>query len=84
MDVNKLMSLSQAAESLPTRPAASSLWRWGRQGLRVGDRRVFLKLTKLGRRTLVHPNDLARFVQESTAADAAQWREKTAAQGQDD
>lgn len=52
-----LMTLSQAARTLPHRPAASTLWRWCRKGIRG----IRLEYLRLGGRIFVEEEALRRF-----------------------
>jgi hypothetical protein len=70
LDRDDLFTLTQAAKRLPGRPHRSTLWRWHRQGYRLADgSRIHLRVTRLGRRTLVSPEDLAEFAERITEAE---------------
>jgi hypothetical protein len=60
-----LLTLAQAANSLPGRPSASSLWRWARRGING----VKLEYLRVGRKIFVTPVALNRFFQNLAAAD---------------
>lgn len=52
-----LMSLSEAARTLPHRPTPSTLWRWCRKGIKG----IHLEYLRLGGRIFVEPEALRRF-----------------------
>ncbi len=53
-----LLTLAQAAKSLPTRPNVATIWRWCSRGLRG----VVLRTVKVGGRTFVSAGDLDEFL----------------------
>ena len=61
---SNLLSLAQAARSLPGRPSPSTLWRWRSRG--IGG--VRLETVMIGGRRYVSREALERFVGELTAA----------------
>jgi hypothetical protein len=67
--LEKLVSLSEAARSLPPidghRPHSSTIWRW----IRRGSRGIHLEHVRLGRRTCTSVEALSRFVNALAAAD---------------
>jgi len=71
--LQNLLTLPAAAEKLPGRPAATTVWRWCVQGIatRSGDR-VRLRHRRFGRRVYVTEADLDAFARElaERAADA--------------
>ena len=69
MRTQDLLSLSQAANSLPHRPAPSTVWRWIRKGVPVNGRRFYLPCKRIGGRIFVDPDELHSFVDALTEAD---------------
>ena len=70
-DTPNLLTLTEAAHRLPTRPNVSTVWRWCRKGVlsRAGGR-VRLEHVRLGGRVLVPADALMRFGRELAEADA--------------
>jgi len=64
------ISLAEAAELLPTRPAACTVWRWCTKGLYV--RRtgqvVRLRCVFIGRKMFTTPDSVEEFIHRLTAA----------------
>jgi hypothetical protein len=56
-----ILTLAQAAQLLPHRPNAHTLWRWSTRGLRG----VKLKTFKVGRSHCTTAEMLAQFIRES-------------------
>jgi hypothetical protein len=69
LQFEKLLSLSEAARTLPPidgrRPHSSTIWRW----IRRGSRGIHLEHVRLGRRTCTSVEALSRFVNALAAAD---------------
>jgi len=61
---DSLLTISQAAKSLPTRPNVSTVWRWIQRGVRG----VTLDSVVIGGRRLTSKEALQSFVERSTAA----------------
>ena len=66
IDIHKeqLLTLEQAARSLPGHVAPSTIWRWHRKGVRG----VRLETVVIGAKRLTSSQALARFATASTAA----------------
>lgn len=66
IDIHKesLLSMSQAARSLPHRPNTSTLWRWHASGVRG----IRLETVLVGGQRFTSREALQRFVEQSTAA----------------
>ena len=60
---DSLLTISQAAKSLPTRPNVSTVWRWIQRGVRG----VKLDSVVVGGRRLTSKEALQSFVERSTA-----------------
>ena len=73
-DAPNLLTLTEAARRLPTRPNVSTIWRWCRKGVlsRAGQR-VRLEHVRMGGRVLVPADALMRFGKELAEADAAHF-----------
>ena len=70
IDRDDLLTLTEAAKRLPGRPHRSTLWRWARKGIELPDgSRVHLRVRRLGRWTLVAPEDIDSFSAALTEAD---------------
>ena len=66
----KLISLSQASRLLPSKPSPSTVWRWGREGVPVGEsERIHLKVWRYGRRVYTTRDALAEFGRAVADAD---------------
>ncbi|MBI5092242.1 MAG: DUF1580 domain-containing protein [Candidatus Hydrogenedentes bacterium] len=61
----QLLTLSEAAATLPHRPSIPTLWRWARKGLKG----VKLEYARIGGRILVSQESLRRFGEELAKAD---------------
>ncbi len=69
-----LLTMAQAANSLPHKPAPSTLWRWARKGIPVEGERYYLLMKRIGGRVFIDPEDLREFIDTVTEADEARWR----------
>lgn len=72
------LTLDQARELLPGKPAASSLWRWYSAGIRGVRLRTFL----CGGRRFTTSAAIAQFIEESTRARDGKRGDDTAKPGQ--
>ncbi|MEX1015934.1 MAG: hypothetical protein WDZ31_04230 [Phycisphaeraceae bacterium] len=69
LDRDDLLTLTQAAKRLPGRPHRSTLWRWAQKGIELPNgSRAYLQVRRLGRWTLVAPEDIDAFSEALTAA----------------
>jgi len=70
-----LLTLSQAAQTLPHRPHPSALWRWARRGLRTRHGNVVrLRHVRIGKRIFVTREDLEAFGRAVAEADTeGEW-----------
>lgn len=59
-----LLTMAQAAASLPNRPHLSTLWRWRKRGIGA----VRLEVITIGGRVFTSAEALARFAEKTTAA----------------
>ena len=64
------ISLAEAAELLPTRPAVCTVWRWCVKGLHVRrtDQTVRLRCAFVGRKMFTTPDSVEEFIHRLTAA----------------
>jgi len=64
------ISLAEAAEMLPTRPAVCTLWRWCVKGLHVRrtGQTVRLRCAFVGRKMFTTPDSVEEFIHRLTAA----------------
>ena len=70
MDAKDYLTLSQAARKLPGRPAAGTLWRWCRRGLKVRDgRHVRLRHVRIGGRLYTTLDWIEEFGRQLAEAD---------------
>lgn len=68
----EFLTMSQAARRINDTIDPSTVFRWGRRGVLAADGvRVHLKLSRVGRRVFVRLEDLDRFIERLSAADAA-------------
>ena len=75
------MSESEAlGDLIPMAPAArligvspSTIWRWARDGVQIGDERVYLPCYRLGRRIWFDSADIRIFAQRSGKAQRVAW-----------
>lgn len=63
-NMERLLSISEAAKSLPNRPHVDTLWRWVYKGCKG----VKLETISIGGRRFTSAEALQRFVERSTAA----------------
>ena len=67
--MDNLLTLSQAAQALPNKPAPSTIWRWCKRGMPMGDDRIYLDYKRVGRRVYIPSQALHDFIEEVSAAD---------------
>ena len=72
----ELLTLSEAARRLPHRPATSTIWRWIRRGMKVGQERIYLRYLRVGKRVFVPAEALDEFVEQMTLADRERAAER--------
>jgi len=58
--IEEYQTLTELSKRLPGRPSVSTIWRWCNHGVNG----VRLPHAKLGKRHLVHPDDLEWFVRQ--------------------
>jgi hypothetical protein len=76
LDSGELLSLAEAARTLPGRPGPSTLWRWRTRGIRG----VRLATVLIGGRRYVSKQALAAFAQRLTDATDPQLRDEAASE----
>lgn len=70
MDAKDYLTLSQAARQVPGRPAAGTLWRWCRRGLKVRDgRHIRLRHVRIGGRLYTTLDWIEEFGRQLAEAD---------------
>jgi len=67
--MDNLLTLSQAAQQLPNKPAPSTIWRWCKRGMPMGEDRIYLDYKRIGRRVYIPRPALHDFIEEVSAAD---------------
>ncbi len=73
-----VLSLSEAARLLPTRPHGSTLWRWARKGVKSrAGRRIRLEHIRIGHRVFTSIEALDRFVSAVADADVEHFELQT-------
>lgn len=71
------LSLTEACKIVPSRPAACSLWRWCRKGVKTRDGgRVYLQHVRIGGKVYTTRDWLDAFFRETAEADNEHFRSK--------
>lgn len=73
-----LLTLTEAAKRLPTRPNSCTIWRWCRKGVRARNgERIRLEHMRLGGRILISPEAIEKFGRALAAADGEHFQMAT-------